>query len=290
MLAILARGVSRIVSISLLAGLIGATFVRLGPGFGASVQELDPRLSDATRTEIQRRNGAGGDVPRYYAHWVAGVLRGDLGFSPSLQRPISELLRERAGITAVEVAGGTASGVTAGFLLAVVLLGCPRSLASLLGGLGSSVALSVPAAVMALVCLWLDVNPAWAVAAAVLPHAFQYLADVLRASAASDHVLAARARGVGRSRILFLHVVAPVLGEVAAVSGMAVSIAFGASIPIEAICSRPGLGQLVWQAAMSRDLPVLVNMTVLIAVVTIGANTLTDVVVAARNPARGSAR
>jgi len=41
---------------------------------------------------------------------------------------------------------------------------------------------------------------------------------------------------------------------------------------------------------MSRDLPVLVNMTVLIAVVTIGANTLTDVVVAARNPARGSAR
>jgi len=47
MLAVLARGVSRIVSISLLAGLVGATFVRLGPGLGASVQELDPRLSDA---------------------------------------------------------------------------------------------------------------------------------------------------------------------------------------------------------------------------------------------------
>jgi len=45
---------------------------------------------------------------------------------------------------------------------------------------------------------------------------------------------------------------------------------------------------LVWQAALARDLPVLVNVTVLLAIVTIGANTLTDMVIAARNPVRGS--
>jgi len=289
MLVLLARGVTRIVLISLVAGVIGATFVRLGPGFGASVQELDPRLSDATRAEIHRRNETGSDVPRYYLHWLASALHGDLGFSPTMQRPISELLRERAGITVAEVSEGAAAGAMLGFLLAVGLLGCSPAAASFLGGLGSSVALSVPAAVVALVCVWLDVNPTYAVAAAVLPHSFQFLAGVLRTSAASDHVLAARARGVGRIRILFLHVVAPVMGEVAAVSGMAISIAFGASIPIEAVCSRPGVGQLVWQAALSRDLPILVSMTVLIAIVTIGANTLTDIVVA-RNPERGSAR
>jgi peptide/nickel transport system permease protein len=290
MLVLLARGVSRIVLIALVAGLAGAMFVRLGPGFGASVQELDPRLSDATRAAIERQNSVGRDVPRYYVHWIASLLHGDLGISPSLHRPISELLRERAGITAAEVAEGAASGVALGFLLAVVLLGCPRPIASLLGGLSSSVALSVPAAVVALLCLWLEVSPTYAIAAAVFPHSFQYLTAVLRTSAASDHVLAARARGVGSFRILFLHVVAPVLGEVAAVSGMAVSIAFGASIPIEAVCSRPGVGELVWHAAMSRDLPILVSMTVLIAIVTIGANTLTDIVVVARNPVRGSAQ
>jgi ABC-type dipeptide/oligopeptide/nickel transport system permease component len=50
------------------------------------------------------------------------------------------------------------------------------------------------------------------------------------------------------------------------------------------------VGELVWHAAMSRDLPILVSMTVLIAIVTIGANTLTDIVVVARNPVRGSAQ
>jgi len=288
MLGVLARGLSRIVLISLLAGLIGSVFVRLGPGFGVSAEDLDPRLSDATRAEIQRRNSAGKDVAAYYGQWLCGLAHGDLGFSPSLKRPVTDLLRERAGVTATEVAAGGAAGIAAGFLLAVVILACPRAVASLLCGLGSSLALSLPAAVIALICLWLDANPLWAVAAAVTPHALQYLTGVLSASAMSDHVLAARARGLGRSRILFRHVLTPVAGELAAVAGMAVSIALGASIPIEAICSRAGIGQLVWQAALARDLPVLVNVTVLLAIVTIGANTLTDMVIAARNPVRGS--
>jgi ABC-type nitrate/sulfonate/bicarbonate transport system permease component len=187
------------------------------------------------------------------------------------------------------VAFGGVLGVGAGFLLAVLLLGCPRPAGRLLAGVGSSVALSAPAAVIALACVWFDIDAAWAVAVAVLPHALQYLAGVLESGAQAEHVLAARARGIGRRRILFVHIVTPALGELAAVCGMAVTVALGAAIPVEAITSRPGLGQLVWQAAQSRDLPVLVNMTVLLAVVTIGANTIGDVVVAVARPARGGA-
>jgi ABC-type dipeptide/oligopeptide/nickel transport system permease component len=42
----------------------------------------------------------------------------------------------------------------------------------------------------------------------------------------------------------------------------------GAIIPIEAICDAPGLGRLAWQAALSRDLPLLVDLTMLIALTT----------------------
>src|SRR5579863_9644630 len=160
MLTLIGRGLVRIVSISLLAGLIGAIFVRLGPGFGTSVQELDPRLSEETRAEIRRQNGAGANVPRYYAHWLAGIAHGDLGYSPSLKRPISELLRDRAGVTAAEVTEGAIAGVLAGFLLAVVVLASPRPVGSLVCGVGSSVVLSAPAAVIALACVWLDIDPA----------------------------------------------------------------------------------------------------------------------------------
>jgi ABC-type dipeptide/oligopeptide/nickel transport system permease component len=55
-------------------------------------------------------------------------------------------------------------------------------------------------------------------------------------------------------------------------------MAFGAAIPIEAICDVPGLGRLAWQSALARDLPVLVNLTMLIALVTTAAMAISDAV------------
>jgi len=54
------------------------------------------------------------------------------------------------------------------------------------------------------------------------------------------------------------------------------AIAFGAAIPIEALCDSPGLGQLAWQAALSRDLPLIVNLTFVVCLVMLAANSLAD--------------
>jgi peptide/nickel transport system permease protein len=52
--------------------------------------------------------------------------------------------------------------------------------------------------------------------------------------------------------------------------------AFGAAIPIEALCDSPGLGQLAWQAALNRDLPLIVNVTLIVSLVMFAANWLAD--------------
>jgi peptide/nickel transport system permease protein len=62
-----------------------------------------------------------------------------------------------------------------------------------------------------------------------------------------------------------------------ALAGITVSIALGASIPVESLCGLPGIGQLAWQAALSRDLPLLVNLTLLVTLVTLLANSSADV-------------
>jgi len=54
------------------------------------------------------------------------------------------------------------------------------------------------------------------------------------------------------------------------------AIAFGAAIPIEALCDSPGVGQLAWQAALSRDLPLIVNVTLVICFVMLAANSLAE--------------
>jgi peptide/nickel transport system permease protein len=79
-------------------------------------------------------------------------------------------------------------------------------------------------------------------------------------------VLMARAKGVGRLRLIRTHVLRPAAPAVIALLGVSVSVAFGAAIPIEVICDAPGLGQLAWQAALKRDLPLLIDITLLVSI------------------------
>jgi peptide/nickel transport system permease protein len=53
-------------------------------------------------------------------------------------------------------------------------------------------------------------------------------------------------------------------------------MAFGAAIPVETLCGLPGIGQLAWKAAIARDLPVLVSLTMMITVVTQVCNAISD--------------
>ena len=63
-----------------------------------------------------------------------------------------------------------------------------------------------------------------------------------------------------------------------ALAGVSVSVALGAAIPIEALSDQPGIGQLAWQAALARDLVLLVNLTLIVTLITVIANSLSDMV------------
>jgi peptide/nickel transport system permease protein len=96
----------------------------------------------------------------------------------------------------------------------------------------------------------------------------------------APHVLMARAKGLGGAAVLFRHVLPVLAPEMLALAGVSVSLAFSAAIPLESICDVPGVGQLAWQAALGRDLPVLVSLTLLLTLVTRAANAAADVAIA----------
>jgi len=62
------------------------------------------------------------------------------------------------------------------------------------------------------------------------------------------------------------------LPQTLALAAVSVNLALSAAIPIEALCDVPGVGQLAWQAALGRDLVLLVNLTVVVALVTLITN------------------
>ena len=86
-----------------LSGLLAATLVRIAPGFGTDERLLDPRLSAASQEAIGKERTAERNVLRFYADYLGQLARGDLGTSLALNRPVTELLAERAGVSARSV-------------------------------------------------------------------------------------------------------------------------------------------------------------------------------------------
>ena len=259
--------------------------MRLGPGFGVDEREMDSRLSSESRQAIRSERAVENNIVVFYARYLEGVAHGDLGFSRALNRPVSELLKDRLPPTLLSLLYGVLGGIAIGFPLALVTVAWRAPGANLSAAILSGFCLAIPAAVIALVFLWMGAGGRWAIALVVFPHVYRYSKNLLSATYQLPHVVAAQARGVSRARVLWAHVVLPALPQLAALAGISVSLAFGACIPIEVVSDTPGIGQLAWRAALERDLPLLVNLTVLIALLTLIVNSVADLALASRRTA-----
>lgn len=279
LLSRIARHMAAIAGIILLGGLLSATLVRLAPGFDTDEREFDPSLNAESVRALRQGRAGEHNILRFYAAYLHGALHGDLGRSHVLGKPVQDLLRERWPVT-LRVAG---IGLVLGWLLAAVLAfsAClwKRTSYDLFGTTLSGAFLCIPAAVLALLSVILNAPGYLAIALIVFPKIYRYARNLLAKAYALPHITAARAKGLAELRVLLWHVLPVVAPQMIALAGVTVSIALGASIPIESLCGLPGIGQLAWQAALARDLPLLVNVTVLVTLVTLLANSGADVMI-----------
>ncbi|PYP92998.1 MAG: hypothetical protein DMG65_02170 [Candidatus Angelobacter sp. Gp1-AA117] len=276
MLRSVGLAVLRLLVIMLLASMIGAVLIRVAPGFSSDEQQLNSSLSAQSIQAIKQARLTNSDLPRYYANYLAALLRGDLGISQSLNQPVRDLLRERIPVTMRSLVLALALAWLIGLALAVAAqLTRSRLLTFLTDGV-SSTFISTPAVVLALVFVLLRLPPQLAATLLVFPKIYRYSQNLLQQSYQLPHVLTARAKGAGAWRVLAWHVAPMAAPQMLALVGVSVSIALGVLLPIEVICDVPGIGQLAWQAAQSRDLPLLVNLTLVVTFVTVCATMLSD--------------
>lgn len=241
----------------------------------------DPRVLAAER----HRLGLDRPLPQQYAAWLARAVRLDLGESLHFHRPVSGLIRERAGRTLLlglsALALATALGVPAG-----ILTGSRRRGALAGATRGTSVVLlSAPPLIMSLVVLLIAARTGWLPAGGVpdtaagagwgaaLAATARYLilptlalglpvaATIERLQSASIRaaldepcMAAARARGVPLQRIVWRHALRLSLGPVLAVYGIIIGSVLSGSFAVEVVLSWSGLGQLMYQALQARDL------------------------------------
>jgi len=232
----------------------------------------------------RRRLGLDRPLIEQYGTWLSRVVRLDLGESLRYRRPVRDLLGERVGNTVL-------LGATA--LLVATLVGLPLGVLSgsrggWLPGLvrvASLTALSVPPLISSLLFALLasrtgwfptgGIAPvgaerdwlasvgtiAWSLTLPALALALPFVATVERlqsdataAALAEPHIVAARARGVGERRLVWHHALTPALRPVVAVYGIIVGTLFSGSFAVEIVTAWPGLGRLMYDALVSRDL------------------------------------
>jgi peptide/nickel transport system permease protein len=270
--------VARILVVLLAGGFLGATLVRLAPGYGTNPEELDSRLSAASIQALRQARGANEGLASFYAHYLERLVRGGLGESQTLNEPVRQLLAERFPETLQSVGLGLALGWMAGLALAMAAVMSRTGIAGVAAGLLASILLCVPAAVLALLFVIVQAPGRLVIGLIVFPNIFHYARNLLARAAAMPHVLTARAKGLGNARVLLRHILPVAAPQLLALAGVSVSMAFAAAIPVEVLCDLPGIGQLAWKAAMGRDLPLLVNLTMIVTLITLVANTVADLV------------
>jgi peptide/nickel transport system permease protein len=258
------RWTGRTLAILFLVILGSTLLVRFAPGYLSDAREMDTRYAAKARSELSAEAGRSRSITRMVAGEIGGSLRGDFGHSRQYEIPVSELIGPRIAVSAVLLVRGIALAWT--IALSVALLVSARSNPSLLWQTPATLLLAIPTAALATFCLLAaSGGPILVMALLLAARDFKFLDQALRKAWQEPHVLQARAQGIGTGRMLMAHVAPALAPQLGALASLSIVTALSALVPVEVIFNVPGVGQLAWNAALNRDLPVLLAVTILMA-------------------------
>lgn len=247
-----------------------------------------------------------------YLGWLANLLQGDIGNSISQQLPVAQILIPKIGNSLVLMAGSLFFVLTFGFILSV--LSAPRFRQwtdKLVVGL-TLVLASLPVFWLGIVLLYFFgfkwklfpisgmynmvnpggigqllhhmVLPALATAASSIAVVTRVTRSRMIDVLGQPYILAARARGLSRRKIVLRHAVRNTLPTFANIGGLQIGYLFGSVIFTEIIFNWPGIGLLLFDAILQRDVPVIQGCVLVVALVFVLGNLISDVIVHALDP------
>ena len=281
--------------------LIGLTFLvftllYIAPGDPAQRKLTAQGVAVSEQVLEQTREEMGLNRPFLvrYGDWLLGVLRGDFGASYKDGMPVLPKLMRCMGNTLV---------LAAGSLLQALVVSVPRGvltaarrgavidrLVRLLTFVGNAMPnFLVSVLLMYYLCIQVNLFPVIAkgtvqglflpALALAIPMASRFIrqirAEVLE-ELGKPYVAGALARGVAMRTVLVHDVLRNTLSGVLTIVGLSVGTLMGGSVVVETIFRWPGIGQLVMDAISARDFPVIQGFVLLMAVIYVVVNLLTD--------------
>ena len=281
----------------ILLGVSFITFLLLYVLPADPVRQIAGRSATPETVEnIRRQLGLDQPFVVQYGRYLAGLFQGDMGRSYLQKTEVAALIMARLPATLLLMLGAIVAELAIGLSLGV--LAAVRRGGALDQSLmiTSFVAVSAPQFVVGLLLLyvfavklgWFPIGGYGHLSNLVLPAMTlgimgsgwysrmmrSSMIDVLR----SDYIRTARAKGLGRARVLALHAMPNAILPIIAMIGIDIGIFMSGIVVVESVFGWPGIGQLAWQAIQRVDIPIIMGVTLVSACAIVLGNLLADLV------------
>lgn len=270
------------------------------------------QMSPAAMEQLRERFGLNQPAPVRYINWLGNMLQGELGYRFKDGQPVADVIGRRLGATIMLIGAALTIGIVVGVPLGVFIGLRQYSFWDYsLTGI-SFLGISMPAFVTGIFALFIfaiqlrlfpaggmrpvDRSPTlldtlYYLALPSLVLSMNYVATYMRYTrfsmlevVHSDYIRTARAKGLTESRITWRHTVSNAILPVITVIGLSIPNLVVGAIFTETIFSWPGMGTLYLDGVLGRDVPLLMGINLVIAIVVLMGNIAVDLTYAFVDP------
>lgn len=285
-------------------------FTRLVPGDPAGILAGHQLATEETILRIHRELGLDQPIWVQYWIWLTNVLRGDFGYSIFLGQPVADVVLARLPVTLSMTILSMFFALLIAIPLGVLAASRRNSLVDTTTTIISVLGMSFPPFWLGFMLIllfsitlgWLPTSGYRPMSAGIdqwlrhliLPSLALCLSEIAllaRTTRASmlevlskEYVTTARAKGLGRTRVIYGHALQNAMIPVVTVAGLSFAIVLGGSVIIENVFALPGVGRLVVDAALRRDYPVIQGAVVYLVLISLMVNLLIDLSYSLINP------
>ncbi|TXC78738.1 ABC transporter permease [Metabacillus litoralis] len=261
-------------------------------------------VASTTVDEEKLRKEYGFDEPilSQYSNWLLNVAQLDLGESVISKKPVFEMISDRLPATVSLAIGGLIvlfiMAIPLGVIGAVYEDRWPDYVSRFIAMIGAS----IPSFWLGLLLIYffsLQLNllpvmgkgsfahyilPSVTLGIAMAPIYIRLLRERLISTLQSPYIEAAKARGLRKERVLFFHALRGSLIPLVTMFGLSIGSLLGGIMVIEILFSWPGMGDLIVQAVLQRDYPVIQGYILIIGILVVMTNLLVDLLYLLINP------
>jgi peptide/nickel transport system permease protein len=304
-------------SLFLLLGvsLLSFVFLQLAPGNFFDEMRLNPQISPATVVQLQKQYGLDRPFLGRYFFWIKSAVRGDWGVSFAYNVPVAPLIWSRARNTLLLTGLAMAFSWMIALPLGILSASKRDHAIDYLTGLLTSLLLVTPDLLLALGLLWLALRTHWLPVAgmfslkssadgggramdlvfhligpllvlvlASLPVLVRHIRAAMIDALQEPYIRAARSHGISEFRILFRHALPAAAQPLVSLFGLSVASLLSVSLLIEVVVNWPGLGPLLLEAVLARDVYLVIGTVMFSAIFVVGGMLFADLLLFALDP------